>query len=281
MPAEAMVAVLAAAVLHAGWNALLKGRAGDPLMTATLIAIGAMAVALPALLLTGLPLAASAPYLLASAFIHIGYFVLVGLAYRHGEYSAVYPLVRGGAPLFTAVLGWVLLGERLALPAAAGVTLLCAGVVGLGLDGLTRGGLTRASLMTLASLIAVIVAYTLIDGVGARLSGNAAAYVLAMMALNGALMLLAGLGLRGEALLATLRGGWRLGLGGGAMVLLSYGIALWAMTKAPIGLVGALRETSVLFACLIATFALGERFGPARWVAAFAIVGGLALIQLR
>jgi len=280
MPTHVLLAVLAAAVLHASWNAMLKGRTGDPLVTSTWIAIGAAVVALPALVVSGVPQSASLPYVAASAIVHVGYFVLVGLAYRAADYSAVYPLVRGGAPLFTVLLGAALLGERPAPLAAIGVCVLCAGVIGLGRDGLRRGGLDRRALACVASLIAVIVGYTLIDGIGARVSGNAAGYVLAMMALNGALMLLTGLWLRGRALLPSVGADWGQALVGGAMVLISYGTALWAMTKAPIGLVGALRETSVLFAALIATFGLGERFGPARWLAAVAIVLGLALIQL-
>lgn len=279
MPAGVFVAILAAALLHASWNALAKSGEGDALTRAALIAMGGGLSALPALLLTGLPGLASWPYLVASAIIHVGYFTLVGLAYRHADFSAIYPLVRGMAPVFTALIAAGLLGELLTPLAWAGVALLCGGILALGTDGLRRGGLDKASLAVAGLTAAIVVAYTLVDGIGARLSGNPQGYVAGLMALTGFLVLPVAAGFRSAALRTALPPFWPKALIGGAMVNLSYGIALWAMTKAPIGLVGALRETSVLFATLIASLVLSERFGGLRWIAAIVIVAGLALVQ--
>jgi drug/metabolite transporter (DMT)-like permease len=229
---------------------------------------------------TGLPAPASWGYLAGSAVVHVAYFGMIALAYRLADYSAVYPLIRGGAPLMTSVLAALWLGEVLSGPAVGGVVLLSAGIVGLSSDALKRGHLDRRSLGTAALTAGIVVSYTLLDGLGARLSGDAAAYLLAMMALTGCFVVPLFLLIGSRTLLAALRTSWPQGLLGGAMANLSYGTALWAMTMAPIGLVGAVRETSVLFATLIASVVLKERFGPARWASAATIVAGLMLIRL-
>lgn len=280
LPADALLAVLAAAFLHASWNAIAKGGAGRHALTGPfLISLGGAVWALPVLVVTGLPDPGSYPWIGASALIHVVYFGLIGLAYRYADYSAVYPLIRGGAPLFTTIFAAVFLGETLGFTASAGVALLCGGILGLGLDGMRRGSLDRRSLLVAAATASMIVLYTLVDGLGARASGNAAAYIvtLTLATLVPLVPVFAAIG--GRPLLASLQPGWKQALLGGAMANLSYGIALWAMTKAPIGLVGAVRETSVLFATLIAALVLKERFGPARWVAAGIIVMGLMLTR--
>jgi drug/metabolite transporter (DMT)-like permease len=215
-----------------------------------------------------------------SAVIHAAYFGLIALSYRLAAYSAVYPLIRGGAPLVTSVLAALWLGEVLSGPAVAGVVLLSGGILGLSSDALRRGHLDRRSLGAAALTAGVVVSYTLVDGLGARLSGDAAAYLVAMMSLTGCFVVPLFLAIGSRALLAALRTSWPQGLLGGAMANLSYGTALWAMTMAPIGLVGAVRETSVLFATLIAAVFLKERFGLARWTAAATIVAGLMLVRL-
>jgi drug/metabolite transporter (DMT)-like permease len=278
IPIDAFLAVLAAAFLHAAWNAMAKGGGGrHPLAGPFLIGIGAGAWAIPLLVVTGLPDPASYPLVAASAAIHVAYFGLIGLAYRFADYSAVYPLIRGGAPLFTTMLAAAFLGETLTPAALAGVALLCVGILGLGADGLRQGSLDRRSLLVAAATATIVVAYTLVDGLGARASGNPAAYVLAMSLATAVALAPVFLAIGGRDLIASAAPAWRRGLLGGGMANLSYGIALWAMTKAPIGLVGAVRETSVLFATLIAAIVLKERFGPGRWAAAAVIVAGLML----
>src|SRR4051794_19905037 len=174
LPADALVGVLFAAFMHASWNAMARGGGGrHPLTGPLLIAIGGAVWALPLLAVTGLPAPESYPWIAASACIHVVYLGLIGLAYRTADYSAVYPLIRGGAPLFTTVIAAAFLGETLGLVAAAGVALLCAGILGLGLDGLRRRSLDRTSVMVAAATAATIVLYTLVDGLGARASGNA------------------------------------------------------------------------------------------------------------
>lgn len=276
-----IVAVLAAALCHAGWNAAAKSAGGgDPFVATSAIAIGGAVVGLPLLLVSGLPAAASYPHLVASGIVHVAYFLLVGLSYRTSHFSAVYPVTRGSAPLMTAVLAGVLLGEGMPPAAWLGVVLLSLGVLALGADALRGGGLDAQSLSLAAVNVAVIVGYTLLDGAGTRASANLAGYVLAMMALTGLLLLGVLMLWQGRSIVAQMLPHWRVALAGGTMVSLSYGTALWAMTKAPIGMVAALRETSVLFAAAIGALILKERFGPARWAATALILAGLANLRL-
>ncbi|MGE3915427.1 MAG: EamA family transporter [Hyphomicrobiaceae bacterium] len=272
--------MLAAALLHASWNAMAKGNGGDPLIGATVIAAGAAVVSAAMLAVADLPAAASHPYVVASGIIHVGYFLLLGLSYRLADYSAVYPLMRGSAPLLTTGAGALLLGEHLALPVLVGIVLLSLGVLGLGLHALMRGGLDRRGIVVAGGNVAIIVAYTVIDGVGTRLSGTPAGYVAAMMLLTGVLLVPAIALWRPRELGLALRQRWPMGLAGGAMVMASYGAALWAMTRAPIGAVAALRETSVLFGALIAVTVMKERLYPLRVVAALVIFAGLACMRL-
>ena len=191
MPIEVFAAVLLAALAHAGWNAAAKsaGGGGDPMIATSAIAIGGAVVALPLLAFTGLPAPPSHPHVFASGAIHVVYFLLVGLAYRVADYSAVYPITRGSAPLLTAVFAFTVLGEAMSPLAWLGVSVLCVGILGLGSDALLRGGITFRALGIAALNVGVIVAYTLLDGAGVRRSANPAGYVLAMMALTGVLLL--------------------------------------------------------------------------------------------
>ncbi len=281
MPSSIIVVVLLAALLHASWNALAKGRNGaDPLVGTLAVALGSGVASLCALTAVGLPDVASLWCLVTSGVIHVVYFVLVGLSYRHADYSAVYPLMRGCAPLITTLAGGVILGEPLTAGLLAGVALLSGGVIGLGAHALMKGGLSRRALAAAGLNVAVIVSYTLVDGIGARLSGNPAGYVTATLVLSAIMLLPIVIALRGRAALADLRAHWRMGLLGGSMATVSYGVALWAMTQAPIGAVAAMRETAVLFSAAIGALLLGERFGPPRWVAAAAICTGLVLIRM-
>jgi drug/metabolite transporter (DMT)-like permease len=274
-----LILVLFGAVLHASWNALLKARA-DNFAGAALVAVGAGIVALPAMLILPLPAAASLPYLVASALIHVGYFALVAFAYRTADLGVAYPLTRGSAPMFTALFALLLIEENFAWNGWVAIAAIAVGILTLSLDAVARGGLTwRAAAAALLNA-GVIVCYTLIDGLGARAAGNGVAYGAWMIAGTAALIALAALIARPHVSIKAARDGWTFALVGGVLTLGSYGIALWAMTLAPIGLVAALRETSVLFAALLGAYFFNEPFGPRRWIALALIVGGIALLRL-
>jgi drug/metabolite transporter (DMT)-like permease len=274
-----MAAVLFAALLHAAWNALVKS-GSDKFLDTILVACGAALVAAATLPFLPLPQVASWPYIAASALVHIGYFALVAAAYRTGDLSYVYPIMRGAAPLLTALLAGFFIAEHLGGGGWCGVLLISAGILLLAVNQWRLGRFQLAHTLLALGNAVVICIYTLIDGIGARLSGNSASYVGWMLALDGA-MLGAYLLLRGRGVaVRQLRGRWRVGLGGGLCTWASYAIALWAMTRAPVALVAALRETSVIFGTVLAGAVLREQFGVARYAAVLLVGAGAVALKL-
>jgi drug/metabolite transporter (DMT)-like permease len=280
MDSFVFAAVLFAAAAHAGWNAVIK-RGLDPLAMTVLISIGAALVSAVFLPAVGLPAAAAWPWCAASVLIHLFYFAALIESYRAGDMGQVYPIARGSAPLMTATATTFFIGERLGFAGWCGIVLLVAGVMLLSL----RGGRDLARLdckaVGFALFTAVtICAYSVVDGMGARAAGSANAYSVALFIGIAPVMLVYALVRSGRAVVPAMARHWRLGLAGGTLQLGSYGIAIWAMTVAPIAIVAALRETSVLFGAAIAVVFLKEPLRASRIVAALMIVAGLALIRL-
>lgn len=273
------IAVLFAALCHAGWNALIKVGL-DPLSTTTLIVAGATVFALVAVPFVPLPAAVSWPYLVASSFIHLFYFAGLAEAYRTGDLGQVYPIARGSAPLMTAVAGTIVVGEPLGILAWCGIVALAFGVLLLSLRGGRDLKLDRRAVGFALFTAVTICVYTVVDGVGARLAGNPVSYVL--WGFIGICICLVPYALwrNGRSLFADLGHFWQRGLAGGALQVVSYGIALWAMTLAPIAIVASLRETSVLFGAVIAVVVLKEPLRTTRIAAALLIVCGLILIRI-
>jgi drug/metabolite transporter (DMT)-like permease len=283
--------VLCGALLHAGWNALVKG-GRDPFLSSVLVASGAALLSLPVLPFLAQPAAASWPYALVSTVVHYAYYGLLSAAYRHGDMSHAYPLMRGSAPLLVAVSSVPLLGEQLSATQYAAVACISGGIFGLWFAtraarraagaGATADGAQaqrRATAFALLNAL-VIAAYTLLDGMGVRASGAPVAYVMWLHVLSAA-GLLAWCAVRCPRQLRDYAVRyWRVALLGGAGTLGAYGLALWAMTVAPLAAVAALRETSILFAALIARFFLHERIGKRRALAIAAIAAGAVLMRL-
>jgi drug/metabolite transporter (DMT)-like permease len=273
-------AVLAAAFLHAGWNALVKVGL-DRFLAVVLLGLVQSAISLLLLPFFPFPAAEAWPWIVASAALHTGYKLFLIRAYAHGDLSQVYPLARGTAPLVVAVVGAVALGETVTATKSAAVVAIGFGVVLMALKGGTA--LTRISPKALAYALGTAgftAAYTIVDGVGARISGTASGYTLAMFALDGCAVGLLAFAMRGPAMLTPMFSAWKSGVLAGVMSLAAYWIAIWGFTKAPIALVAALRETSVLFALLIAALVMREPVGPWRWGAAGLIVAGVVLMRL-
>lgn len=220
-----MLAVLFGAALHASWNALMKaGR--DKFMDAALITIGGAVIAVVALPFLAQPAPASWPCLAASALIHIAYYALVAAAYRTGDMSLAYPLMRGTAPLVVALLSGAILGERLGFGAWAGVVLISAGVAGLALAN-GRQARLAGNPAAFALLNALVIAlYTFVDGTGARLSASPVAYTLWLEILTAIPFTAIALYRRPADLRAHLASRWQVGLIGGACTLGSYALAL-------------------------------------------------------
>ena len=275
------IAVLFAALCHAGWNALIKVGL-DPLSTTTLIVIGSGVVALAGLPLVGLPGAAAWPWIGASVVIHAFYFAALIESYRTGDLGQVYPIARGSAPLMTAAAATVFVGEPLSAAGWGGIVVLVAGVFLLS----ARGGRELAQIDRRAVGFALVTAlticaYSVVDGVGARTAVRPSAYTLWMFAGNALLLVPYALWRDGRGVIPAMSRFWRRGLFGGALQVIAYGTVLWAMTLAPIAIVATLRETSVLFGALIAVVVLKEPLRAVRIGAAVLIVCGLVLIRLQ
>jgi phosphonate utilization associated putative membrane protein len=273
-----VAAVLFGALLHASWNAMVKSSSDKALDTAVIHLTGSV-ISLPLLLVVGLPEARSWPYILASVVIHIGYYIALTGAYKHGELGLTYPLMRGTAPLLVALSAAMTVGESLSPMSWAGVLGVSCGVLALGLS---RHAMDSPRAVAFALTNAVVIAvYTVVDALGARASGNALQYVVALFVLDGWPFALLVLHRRGFARAwPYARNRAPLALVGASASLGSYGIALWAMTRAPVATVAALRETSVLFAALIGTWLLKEAFTVRRAVGTAAIVAGVMALRL-
>lgn len=279
MDAHVFVLVLLAAACHAGWNAVIKFGL-EPFTATALIAIASGVVALPLLPFTGLPASAAWPWVIASVILHIGYYLGLTEAYRSGDMGQVYPIARGAAPLMTAFASALLLGESLGLMGWAGIVLLAAGVFAMSFRGGGGVDLNRRAVGFALFTACTICGYSVVDGTGARLSGNPHAYTVALFICDGVTMAVLAVWRRGGAIAVAAARNWKSALAGGALSFAAYWIAIWAMTVAPIAMVAALRETSVLFGAAIAVLVLREPLRAIRVVAAVAIVGGLALIRL-
>jgi drug/metabolite transporter (DMT)-like permease len=279
LPLDVTLLVLLAALMHAAWNAIAK--AG----TVTLLDIATMAVAAAALCAVVLPFLpfperASWPWLAASVLLHFLYFVALVGAYQWGDLSHAYPLMRGLAPLLVALFGIVLFDDQLTAAMWAGVVLISGGVL---LPFWLRLAAFRVpakgTLFALSNAL-IIAAYTLVDGMGTRLSDNPVSYCLWLFLFDAFPITALALARHGDGVWGYMRQRWQLGVLGGALTLGSYGIVLWAMTRAPIAAVAALRETSVIFAALIGCMVLREGFGAPRIAGAALIAGGIVALRL-
>ena len=275
------LAVLFAAACHAGWNALIKVGL-DPLSTTTLISVGSGIVALAFAPLVGMPASAAWPWLLASVVIHLVYFASLIESYRTGDLGQVYPIARGSAPLMTAAVTSIFVGEKLSALGWTGIVALVAGVLLLS----ARGGRHLAEIDRRAIGFALftaltICAYSVVDGIGARLSANPNGYSVWLFIGIAMVMVPYALYRDGRDVIPAMQRFWMRGFAGGALQVLSYGIAIWAMTAAPIAIVATLRETSVLFGAAIAVVVLKEPLRAVRVMAACLIVCGLVLIRLQ
>ena len=268
------LAVLGAALLHAVWNALVKA-SEDKRLDTIAVATGSGLIALAIAPFLSAPAPESWPWLAGSAVVHILYFIFLAGAYRWGELSYTYPVMRGGGPLIVALFGALVLGEVLSLSQSLGVLMICTGILGFASGAHDR----RATFFAVANAV-VIAAYTLIDGQGARASGAPVSYTLWFFAANGVVILLYGWLRRGAAVGSYFRRNWRRAMIGGSCAVGAYGIALWAMTRAPIAVVAVLRETSVVFAAVIAFFVLKEQLTRRRLVATGAVLIGLVALKL-
>jgi drug/metabolite transporter (DMT)-like permease len=274
MPSHIILLVLFAALLHASWNALLRGGA-DRLWSMTIMCVAVAIVSTVTALFMAPPDKASWFYAVLSAVLHVGYNLFLVRSYRVGDLGQTYPISRGSSPILITVGAAVFAGESVGALALLGIALVSGGIISLAFRGRR---LAVPSLPYALGTGCFIAAYSVTDGIGARLSGAPMAYTVWMCALWGVLMPMVYIGVRGAKSLLTPRPGFATAFFGGLVSLLAYGIVIYAMSHAPMGAVSALRETSVLFALLIGYFFLGETLTVRKILACAVIAVGTIMI---
>ena len=297
------LAVLAAAVTHATWNAIAHG-IKDQTLAFALIGAGGIGVAIPLVIVTAMPRPDCWPYLLGSVAIHVFYNLLLMRCYRLGEFGQVYPLARGTSPLVVTILAAIFVHEHLALAQVSGVIVISAGLAVLVLAGRrpclaggsargVRGGGTppgvgtvdppdkqRAAFLAAVGTGLTIAAYTTVDGVGVRLSGSPVGYIGWLMLLQSLCVPMFALVRRREVLLKQPPRLLLAGLVAGALSVLAYGLVLWAQTRGALAPIAALRETSVIFGAIIGTLIFREPFGRTRIAATVLVAAGIVLLNV-
>ena len=280
MSPEITMIVLLAAIFNASWNAIVKV-SGDRIAVMAVITLLGSAVSALALPFVTLPDPASWPLLGLAILIHTAYHFCLPMAYQHGDFGQVYPIARGSAPLLVTLGAAAFAGEMLGMLPLLGVLFLGVGVMSLSFD--TRTGITRNPRAILLALGtgALIACYTLVGGLGARQAGSVLGFAVLLTLGNGLLTFAIALTWKGKEIKQVLGGNLAPAIAGGGMQVGAYWIVIWAMAYAPLGMVSALRETSVLFAALISTIILKEGFGVWRFVSSGLIACGIALTRYK
>ncbi len=272
--------VLMAALMHASWNAVVKSDP-DRLASFGLVMLAGCLFGVVFAPFVEFPDAAAWPYLISSVLIHVFYYVFLLRAYALGDLSLVYPIARGLGPTLVAIVSGTVVGEYLNFRESVGVVLVSLGIAGLAFArGIPSFAERRAIFLAVLTGF-TIAAYTVIDGLGARAAGNALSYIVWLNLLEGPWVFVFAVWKRGPAIFDYMRKYWWRGSAGGVVATIGYGIAIWASSLGAIAHVSALRETSVLFATLMGTFLLGEKFGKLRIVAAVVLVCGLLAMNFR
>lgn len=274
-----MIVVLFAALLHAAWNFLVK-RTGDPHQSMSAVVLGHTPFAAAALWLAPLPSCDALPFLLAGAVLHAGYQLFLLASYRIGDLSQVYPLARGVAPLMVTGISVTLLGLHLSGAELAAVGVIAAGIMSLAMvrrsDGLRNGPAAGLAVVTGG----FIAGYSLVDGLGARAAGTALGYYGCLSILNAVIFATVMRVIRPGVVRRVVCQDWRFALGAGGASFLAYAMATWAFTVAPIALVTALRETSIIFALLLGVVVLKERMDLMKVLATACTLVGIGLMRL-
>lgn len=274
--------VLFGALLHASWNVIVKF-GNDKYLSAVMLCGAAGLIAVLIIPFMPLPSAASWPYLVTSTSLQVCYLFMVAAAYSNGDMSLAYPLMRGTPPLLVALAAGPMIGEVLGGAQWLAIGLISCGVLTMALDTsrkTTRGQNTSRTVIIALVNAFFIAGYTLVDGLGVRVSGNAVSYILWAFLFNAVPIVAWGVWKYRGQLLRQIRSHGHLALFGGAGSMGSYGLALWAMTMAPVAMVAALRETSILFAMVLSLVLLREHISRKRIAGALLIVGGTVLMRL-
>jgi uncharacterized membrane protein len=277
MSLSLVLIVLTAAFLHAFWNALVKG-SGDKTIVLGLIALGHVVPGIAIAALAPIPGWAAVPYIIASTLIHWGYYYFLNLAYRMGDLSLVYPITRGLAPVLVALGAQLWIGETLPVLAWLGIFSVSAGVMILS-QGIFKTGLPKISIVAAVIVAAIVAAYSLVDGIGVRLSDSIMGYIGWLFAAEACVALFIFKTRWAQLRMMPVKT-CLLGFIGGVLSATAYALVLYVKTEAPLGAVSALRETSVIFAALIGVLWFSEGPKTRRLLAGAIVAAGTILIGL-
>ncbi len=276
MSIEIAALVLLAAALHAGWNTLIK-ISGDRVAVMAFVTLSGSLFSLPFLFFVDSPDPASWPLLALTILLHTAYHFFLPIAYDHGDLGQVYPIARGSAPLLVTFGAVVFAGEYIPPLAMIGVICLAVGVMTLTFDRTSATSINRKAVLFALATGVCIASYTVVDGLGARQAGSILGFAVWLTIGDGLLTFAIALAWKGRSVWRVAQNNLASGFAGGVMQVGAYWIIIWALALAPMGMVSALRETSVLFAALISTFILKEGFGVWRFISAGLVTLGLML----
>jgi len=279
MSNAALVMVLAAAVLHASWNAIVKAAANDRALTMAVVALAHALVGVVAIFFTPTPAPAAWPFLFGSSLAHYSYFSFLFISYRYGDLSHVYPIARGVAPMLVAIGALIFAGEMLTPMAWGGVVAVSLGIGLLAIGRNGAGAANRAALLSALATGVMIATYSVVDGMGIRRSDAPFGYIAWILLLQ--LPLAFGfLALRRGPISTVSRRAVMIALGGGLLSVLAYGLVLYAATLTTLGAISAVRESSVIIAALIGVVLFGERPWGRRIIAAMVVASGVILLAV-
>jgi drug/metabolite transporter (DMT)-like permease len=273
----ALALVLFSALMHAGWNLMAK-RGRDGLVSMAIIKLPNMVISLAVIAVVGLPGADSWPFVLASGTVNCLYFYFLLNAYRVGDLSLAYPVARGIAPLLLVALSAFIASEVPSVRAFVGIAVTCLGIIAIAQS---RSSAHHGATIAWAAGVGLCISiYTLLDGMGGRISANPIGYVAVLNIFTGTAVCGTAFVKRGDVFMQALKTDWVNGALGGAMMLGAYTIAVYAMTLAPMAQVAALRESSVVFAAIMGAIFLKEPFGAKRIAAAVAVTAGIVILAM-
>lgn len=277
--APVLAAILIAACAHAGWNAIAHGIT-DKLVSMALVNGGCLLCSIPLVVLTRPPSRACWVYLAVSVVLHVAYYCLLMVSYRLGDFSQTYPLARGTSPLVVTVVAALGLGELPSAGQLVGIGLISAGLASLVWWGHRQHPSRPLTVMAAIGTGVLIAGYTTVDGIGVRLAGSWAGYTGWLMLLEDLFIPAAAIAWRRRRLIADMAEVWHIGLAGGALSIVAYGLVLWAQTQAPLATVAALRESSIVIGAILGTVVFGERFGRARVLMTVCVAAGIITLYL-
>tara|TARA_B100000408_G_scaffold75618_1_gene57796 strand:- start:61 stop:903 length:843 start_codon:yes stop_codon:yes gene_type:complete len=278
MPLNIFLAIILAAFLHAVWNAMVKNE-DNKYLAVTAIVLGHVPVSVLIILLTPIPSVKSIPFIILSALLHIGYEWYLLSAYRFGDLTKVYPIARGTAPILITIVSLIFLGVALSNFEILGIIIISLGILSLSLQG-AKGIKNRSAVIYALVTGFFIMGYSITDGYGARVSNSFLSYMGWSFILNATIFpIILKINNKSEIITKTFKEGKKIFFIGGTLSYIVYGIVIWGFTQAPIALITALRETSIIFALLIGTFFLKEKFTLLKVIATFIIFFGVALLK--